>query len=114
MSRCKVDSFENKIKNTRNVSRESWRVVRSLTTEPKNTDNLTLVDSDKLITDPKEIANIFNSVFVGKNDDRNAVELSGHHEALSEGEVLRGIGQKSSAGCGEVPCHLLNDCGSLL
>lgn len=38
--------------------------MRSLTTEPKNTDNLTLVDSGKHIADPKEIANIFNSVFV--------------------------------------------------
>lgn len=100
--------------------------MRSLTTEPKNTDNL--IYSNKLITNQQKRAAMFNRVFV------NAVQKLTQGRVMAavlwiwQGDrgvavmrlcsrpmmVMTGIGQRSGAGCVEVPRHLLNDCAEFI
>lgn len=77
VSSHKKGFYRNKIMNSNNVIRESWRVVRGLTDDGADRhEDMCLRDGDRSVNDPCEIAKLFNCFFV-EEVDRMVVAVSG-------------------------------------
>lgn len=62
VANSKKDFFRRKFLSSANTSKESWRVVKSVTADAGGFENVALVDRDILVEDPTEVANLFNRV----------------------------------------------------
>lgn len=63
IERTKKQYFQNKIFNSDNTNKATWRVVSEITKREKHHKNITIESNEGLLTNPYDIANGFNSFF---------------------------------------------------
>lgn len=132
VSKTKQKFYSEKIEKAKNTSKETWSIVKSLTSENINnkSDNLVLKIDNRVINDPSRIVNEFNSFFVNEVQKLIADLNNSNTFHLNQGnsgdfhlrpteigeviEVLCQFGSKTSSGIDEIPCNLLKDCREVI
>lgn len=131
----KKQFYKAKLDNSSNISKESWKVVKNLTCDENvNNSNISLKTNDELITNPSNVANIFNNYFVEEikklteqdNDGTERVQVRNQYNfnfgdfrlwptTITEvREVIDKVSAKSSAGIDEIPCSILKVCKEIV
>lgn len=69
-NREKKHFFDNKILKSNNKSRATWGIIKSeINNKPTGRDDITILHSGKLVTDPLLVGNIFNDFFINAVDN---------------------------------------------
>lgn len=129
--REKKQYFDNKIKNSENMSKSMWEVINSQTenvnSQRLHQENISLKFSESVVTDPKKISNSFNTYFVNMVDDLllevpsrkcndiNTCNVEAHQfqcPPVQEDElekILNSLKNKWSSGYDDVPIKVIKD-----